>query len=146
MPAVEVERHFAAPVEEVWKVYTDHAGWSAWAGFSKSWLEVEGEPDRNGTGAVRAFGSGAVTAYEKVLEFEPPKRMTYTVVRGGLPMKNHQGEVVFTPEDGGTRITWRCRFDSKLPGLGGLMRFAVTRVFRTALDGLAAHSFPDART
>lgn len=146
MPSVEVERHFDAPIEDVWKVYTDHAGWSAWAGFSKSWLEVEGREDRNGTGAVRAFGSGGVTAYEEVLEFDPPKRMTYRVVRGGLPMKNHLGEVVLSREDGGTRLTWRCRFDSKVPGLGGLMKFFVTRVFRGALEGLARHAFPDRRS
>ncbi len=145
MPSVEVERYFAAPVEEVWRVYTDHAGWSAWAGFSKSWLETEGKPDRNGTGAVRGFASGRVTVFEEVLEFDPPKRMTYQVVRGGPPMKNHHGEVICEPEGDGTRVTWRCRFDSKIPGLGWLMRFFVTRVFRTALDGLAAHAFPDPR-
>jgi uncharacterized protein YndB with AHSA1/START domain len=142
MPSVEVERHFAAPIAEVWKVYTDHAGWSAWAGFSSSRLEVEGAPDRNGTGAVRAFGSGRVTAFEEVLEFEPPKRMTYRVVKGA-PMKNHHGEVVFEPEGEGTRVTWRCRFDPKVPGMGWFLRIVVTRVFRTALDGLAAHAFPD---
>jgi uncharacterized protein YndB with AHSA1/START domain len=59
MPSVEVERRFAASVEEVWRVYTDHAGWSAWAGFSKSWLEVEGKPDRNGAGAVRGLAAYA---------------------------------------------------------------------------------------
>jgi hypothetical protein len=72
--------------------------------------------------------------------------MTYRVVKGGPPMKNHHGEVFFEPEGDGTRVRWRCRFDSKVPGLGGLMRFFVTRVFRTALDGLAVHSFPDRRT
>jgi hypothetical protein len=72
--------------------------------------------------------------------------MTYQVVRGGPPMKNHHGEVICEPEGDGTRVTWRCRFDSKIPGLGWLMRFFVTRVFRTALDGLAAHAFPDPRT
>ena len=146
MPSVEVERHFAAPVEEVWRVYTDHAGWSAWAGFSKSWREVEGKPDRNGTGAVRGFASGRLSVLEEVLEFDPPKRMTYRVVKGEGPMKNHHGEVVCEPEGDGTRVTWRCRFDSKVPGLGWLMRLYVTRVFRTALDGLAAHAFPDPRT
>jgi hypothetical protein len=48
MPSVEVERRFAASVEEVWRVY-----------FSKSWLEVEGKPDRNGAGAVRGLAAYA---------------------------------------------------------------------------------------
>jgi uncharacterized protein YndB with AHSA1/START domain len=146
MQSVEVARHFAAPVEEVWRVYTDHAGWSAWAGFSKSWLETEGRTDRNGAGAVRGFSSGRLTVFEEILEFDPPKRMTYRVMKGGPPMKNHHGEVLCQPEGDGTLVTWRCRFDSKIPGMGWLMRLFVTRVFRTALDGLAAHAFPDPRT
>jgi uncharacterized protein YndB with AHSA1/START domain len=141
---VEVTRRFAASPQQVWDVYTDHAGWKHWAGFTRSWLAVEGKPDPNGPGAVRAFGSGPVTAFEEVLEFEAPKRMTYRVVRGGLPMKNHLGEVRFEADGYGTRVVWRCRFDSRIPGLGAPMRIFVTRFFRKALEGLARHSFPDA--
>jgi uncharacterized protein YndB with AHSA1/START domain len=139
---IEVEREFCAPQQEVWDVYTDHAGWSAWAGFQKSWLEVAGSPDRNGTGAVRGFSSAGVRVFEEVVEFEPPKRMTYRVVRGGGPMKDHLGEVVFEPDGAGTRVIWCCRFNSKVPGLGPLMRFFVTWILRRALEGLERHSFP----
>lgn len=143
MPAVEVERRFAAPVEAVFAAYTDHARWNEWAGFSQSRLATPGEPDPNGAGAVRALGSGGVTVYEEVLEFERPKRMTYRIVRGGLPITNHHGEVLFEPDGDGTRVHWRCRFDSRVPGLGWLLRLFITRVFRNALEGLARHSFPD---
>ena len=137
MQKVEVVRTFPAPAERVWEVYTDHAGWSQWAGFQKSWLEREGEKDRNGTGAVRGFGSGGIKVFEEVLDFEPCKRMTYRVIRGGLPMKNHLGEVLFESEGEDTRVIWRCRFESAIPGLGWLWRLLVTRVFRNALAGLA---------
>jgi uncharacterized protein YndB with AHSA1/START domain len=136
---VEVQRTYSAPIDVVWNVYTDHAGWHRWAGFPSSWIETPGETDRNGRGAVRGFGANGVSVLEEVLDFEPPKRMTYRMVRGGLPVKNHRGEVVFEPEDGGTRVVWRCRFDSKVPGLGPLMRYVVTRVFRGALEGLAQY-------
>ena len=142
MPQVEVVRCFPAPPQSVWDVYTDHANWSAWAGIPKSRLATEGSPDRNGTGAVRVLGQGPASAHEEVLEFEPPKRMTYRVVKGPLPMKNHLGEVMFEPDGDGTRVTWRCRFDSRVPGLGWPMRALVTRIFRNALEGLARHSFP----
>lgn len=142
MQEVEVVRRFRAPPQAVWDVYTDHARWSEWAGFGSSRLDRPGAPDPNGSGAVRAFGSGGVTAFEEILEFEPPKRMTYRILRGGLPMKNHLGEVRLEADSDGTVLTWRCRFDSRIPGLGPLMRFAVTRVFRRALAGLAHHSFP----
>ena len=143
MQNVEVTRTFSATPEQLWRVYTDHAGWKAWAGMTHSSLDLQGTPDPNGTGAVRCLGSYGINAHEEILDFDPPRRMTYRVVKGGLGMKNHLGEVLFEPSGRGTKITWRCRFDSKIPGLGGIMRIFVTRVFRTALEGLARHSVPD---
>jgi uncharacterized protein YndB with AHSA1/START domain len=142
MQHVEVERRFAAPPAQVWKVYTDHAGWSAWAGLGRARLETEGHPERNGVGAVRCFTTGGVSVFEEVLSFEPPKRMTYRVVRGGIPiMKDHLGEVLLEPDGAGTRLIWRCRFASSVPGLGPPMRWLVTRLFRRALEGLAKRGF-----
>jgi hypothetical protein len=69
--------------------------------------------------------------------------MTYRVVRGGPPLKNHLGEVCFEPDGEGTRVVWRCRFDSRIPGLGWLLRLGISKIFRDALDGLARRSFPD---
>ena len=53
------------------------------------------------------------------------------------------GEVDFEPEGDGTRITWRCRFESRVPFLGGVIARVLTRMFGKALDGLAAARFPD---
>lgn len=145
MRRVEVRHHFAAPPKAVWDVYTDHARWSEWGGFQKSWLEVEGSHDRNGTGAVRCLGTGPFVAVEEVLDFEPPKRMTYRFVRGPMPFENHLGEALFEPENGGTRLVWRCHFDSKIPGLGWLLERFVTQVFRRSLRGLERHCFPAPR-
>jgi uncharacterized protein YndB with AHSA1/START domain len=141
MQKIEVRHTFDAPPQAVWDAYTDHARWKEWAGFPKSWLEVEGSPDRNGTGCVRGLGQGPMTVFEEVRDFEPPKRMTYTVVRGAVPFKNHLGEVVFEPEGDGTLVIWRCRFDSKVPGLGWLFQRYVSGIFRKALHGLERHSF-----
>ena len=111
-------------------------------GLGSARLATEGHPDRNGVGAVRCFKTGPVSVYEEVLTFEPPKRMTYRVVRGGIPiMKDHLGEVLLEPDGAGTRLIWRCRFDSKVPGLGAPMRWLITRLFRNALEGLAKRGF-----
>ena len=139
MQNVEVVRLFDTAPEDLWAVYTDHAGWSRWAGFQKSYLEKKGSPDPNGTGAVRVLGSSGVDAVEEVLDFEPPRRMTYRIVRGALPMKNHLGEVCLEPDGNGTRLVWRCRFESKIFGLGWLLQGIVTTFFRRALAGLDRH-------
>jgi uncharacterized protein YndB with AHSA1/START domain len=135
---VEVTHRYDAPPQAVWDVYTDHARWSEWAGTPGARLLREGSPDPNGTGAVRAFVGGL---REEVLEFEPPKRMTYTVTAGLFPIEQHLGEVLLEPDGTGTRVVWRCRFESRIPGLGGLLRRFVTSSFTRALAGLERHSF-----
>lgn len=137
MQHIEVERTIAAPIEKVWERYTDHVGWSRWAGLGKVVLEREGVPAPNGVGCVRVIGSGMTAAYEEVVSFEPPHRMSYRVVRGGIPIRDHLGEVEFTAVDGGTHVRWRCRFESRVPFVGGLLQWLVTTVFRRALAGLA---------
>lgn len=143
MQQVTVTRTFSATPEQVWNVYTDHAGWKSWARMTHSSLVVEGKSNKNGTGAVRCLGSYGMNSHEEILDFEPPHRMTYRVVKGGLGIKNHFGEVLFEPSGTGTRVTWRCRFDSAIPGFGPAMRLLITRVFQRALDGLAQQCFTD---
>jgi len=137
MQHVEVVEEFAAPPEVVFDRYTDHVSWSRWAGLGKVTLAREGVPAPNGVGCVRVFNTAGLGLHEEVLTFERPKRMTYRIVKGPVPMRDHHGEVVFEPTANGTRVTWRCQFDSKIPGLGGVQRLFITRTFRNALRGLA---------
>lgn len=136
MQQVEVHHHFAAPIDRVWARYTDHVSWSTWAGLGKVKLAREGTPAPNGVGCVRQFAAGGMGLQEEVLTFEPPHRMTYRICRGGGPIADHLGEVLMQPRDGGTDVTWRCHFRSRVPGLGSLMRLGIARTFRSALRGL----------
>ena len=142
MQHVEVRRHIDAPPGAVWDAYTDHVGWSGWAGVGRVRLAREGDPHPNGVGCIRVLGPGPLAAREEVLGFEPPERMTYRVVSGGLPMRDHLGEVRFEAEDAGTRVVWRCRFEPRIPGTGLLLQRLVTWIFRRALEGLARRRFP----
>ena len=137
MQRVEVQQRIAAPIETVWDRYTDHVSWTDWAGLGRVRLAREGVPPPNGVGCVREISSAGVAVYEEVLSFERPHRMTYRVVRGGLPIRDHLGEVSFEPCDGATLVTWRCQFNSRIPGLGGAFRLVITRLFRNALRELA---------
>jgi len=142
MQEVVVTKTFAAPRRAVWSVYTDHLSWNDWARIGKVRLEREGRPSRNGVGCVRVISSGGISVHEEVLSFEEPEKMTYRVLRGGLPIKNHFGEVRFDEAASGrTTVTWRCRFDSRIPGLGFLWKAIITKVFRDTLGGLASGPF-----
>ncbi|MDP6978942.1 MAG: SRPBCC family protein [Myxococcota bacterium] len=136
--AVAVEHDYDAPPEAVWRVITDHARWSEWSGLRNSHLVREGHPDPNGVGCIRGFVAGT---REEVLSFDPPKCTTYTLTRSVMPMKNHIGEIRLEPRGEGTRVLWRCWFDPSIPGLGGLLRGVITKMFRNALSGLEARGF-----
>jgi uncharacterized protein YndB with AHSA1/START domain len=141
MRHVEVERFFRHPVERVFRRYTDHAGWSAWAGSGRVLLTREGYPERDGVGAVRAFAL-VPGLREEVVRFEPPRgdapaRMDYRVIGGPIPIRDHHGEVTFLPEAGGTRIAWRITFRSAIPGLGPVLERGISLVFQRLLAALA---------
>ena len=142
MQHVRAERRYPASPQAVWDVYTDHAGWKEWAGMPSSVVTRPGAPDPNGSGCIRQLGAGPSQALEEVLDFEPPKRMTYRVVGGPMPIRDHLGEVLFEPDGDGTRIVWTCRFESTVPGLGWPLRLGITAFFRMALRGLARVHFP----
>ena len=145
MGNVRVTRKVAAPREQVWAVYTDHVSWQDWSGIGRVRLERRGAPTPNGVGCVRVISSYGVSVHEEILSFDPPSRMTYRVIRGGIPIKNHLGEVVFDEDpasDATTVLTWSCRFDSKIPGFDFLWCRIVEKVFRDTLDAMIRNRFP----
>lgn len=136
MQKLEVTRNIPGPRQAVWDLYTDHVSWTEWAGMGKVSLVREGEPAPNGVGCVRVISNRGISVEEEVVSFEPPLRMSYKLTRGVFPIKDHLGEVSFEETDGGTRVVWRCRFNSTIPGLGGLWRVLITRMFSAALASL----------
>jgi len=137
MKHVEVQQVIEAPMQVVWDRYTDHVSWTQWAGLGTVRLERPGVPPPNGVGSVRVISNAGFKVFEEVVSFEPPRRMTYRVVKGGIPIKDHMGEVLFEPHERGTLVTWRCQFDSRVPGLGGAFQLLITRLFRNALHRLS---------
>ncbi len=141
METVAVTRSIPAPRERVWEVYTDWVSWSDWAGIGRVRLGREGSPSPNGTGCVRVIRSAGVSVEEEIVSFDPPSSMSYRVVRGGIPIKNHLGEVFFEDQGGSTLVRWRCRFASRIPGLGFLWRAIVRSVFQRTLAALERYPF-----
>ncbi|MEO8606230.1 MAG: SRPBCC family protein [bacterium] len=137
MQQVEVQQQFRAPIERVFARYNDHVSWGTWSGLGAVRLARQGVPAPNGVGCVREFKTGGAKVREEVVSYEPPHRMTYRLIAGPVPMADHLGEAVFEARDDGTLVTWRCRFRSRIPGGGWLMRIMITRLFSRALRGLA---------
>jgi uncharacterized protein YndB with AHSA1/START domain len=132
---VEVTRKIEAPRERVWSHYVDHAGWTRWAGLGRVLIERAGAPSVNGVGCIRAFQTGGPPTREEVVAFEAPTRLVYKLL-SGAPLRDHRGEVTFEDDGTGTRVTWRCDFASRVPGLGRVLRVGIGFVFRRTLKRL----------
>ncbi len=137
MRNVEVERIVEAPIEEVFRRYTDHAAWSSWAGLGKVTRERDGAPSKNGVGCIRVFNNG-LKMREEIVSFDEPTRMTYRIV-GFSPLRGHLGEVTFEPHETGTRVVWRCQFDSRIPFTGAAIERALVKLFTVTLSRFARH-------
>lgn len=120
-----VTAHSDAPPDKVFALVADGANWSSWAGPFILWSgwETEGDPAPGGVGAIRLLGLKRVHTRERIEEYDPPHRLSYSIL-SGMPVKNYLAVVELTPEDGGTRIIWRATFEPKVPGTG-----TVTRLF-----------------
>ncbi|MCC6644688.1 MAG: SRPBCC family protein [Polyangiaceae bacterium] len=135
MNEIVVSRDLSHDPARVWARYTDHEGWSSWAGLGRVRLVRRGAPERDGEGAVRAF-SLSPGLREEVVTFERERLMQYRVTRGPLPIDRHLGEVLFEPRGGGVGITWRVSFRALAPGLGGVMERGLSALFARVLGAL----------
>ena len=137
MQIVEARAHSAADREAVWRLVADARGWSRWGAWESAELEREGDPPVGGVGAVKALKRGRVVSREEVTEFEPPARFGYRLL-SGLPLRGYEAQVTLAAAPGGgTDITWRSRFEPKIPLTGGLFRRALQRFTQDTAERLA---------
>jgi uncharacterized protein YndB with AHSA1/START domain len=137
---VKVQEEVAAPLEQVWALYTDHAGWKHWAGVHEVVVRQPGEPAPNGLGAVVVLRSHGIAVEEEITAFEPPRRLAYQLV-AGLPLRHHEAEVCFEPLEGRTRVDWRVRFSPLIPGTGNLLARLLRERMAATLQRLARYPF-----
>lgn len=148
MPRVRtfrLTRRVAAPVEVVWPLLADHAGYARWTPLPVSRLETAGTDDPNGVGAVRFLGVGSVGLREKVLAFTHEEHLAYTIV-AGLPVRDHRADVRLESDGGGTEIDYACSFEPTLPVAGPVMELVLRGAIQAmlgALDREATGSAPD---
>jgi uncharacterized protein YndB with AHSA1/START domain len=124
-----------APIALVFERITDHEAMVSWPGIQACRLIVEGTP-RNGLGAVRRIKANGVTLDERVVNYEPPVRYDYQIIRG-LPVK-HLGTVRLNETPEGVRVTWHIELSSWVPGIAPVVAFLLQRGLPGALNFFAA--------
>ncbi|HEY6416230.1 MAG TPA: SRPBCC family protein [Acidimicrobiales bacterium] len=134
----------AAPPPAVYALLVDGSTWPSWSGHSGFELVERGEGDGDGVGAIRILHRGTMRSREQIVELVPDRRLGYTLL-AGLALRDYRANVDLEPERGGTAIHWYSDFSAKVPGTGGLYRWALTRFVTQATASLAAHAAETAR-
>jgi hypothetical protein len=138
MATIRIERTLAAPIDGVFAVISDHAGYSRFPGVKSSELVREGELERDGVGAQRRIRFPPLTFVEDITHFERPVRMDYLITGINAPMTHHGGSMLLAESGAGTHVTWTSSFDFDVPVIGGLLgaiaRAIFSRGFQRVLD------------
>ena len=117
---IDVTAISAAAPSAVFALLYDVSTWPQWGDWETAELEEPGSPDPNGVGAIRSF-TGHARSREQVVAVEPDRHLAY-ILLSGIPIRGYRADVRLTPiATGGTTITWRSSFRSKIPGLTGLI-------------------------
>jgi len=139
MASFTFTREIDAPVETVFEVLTDHAGYAKLTPLRKSELERQGESDPNGVGAIRRLTVVGPPMREEVIAYEAPSRFSYKVL-SGLPVRDHVGTVELSDAGGGTRMVYAVRTQSTLPVVGFAVIAGIKQAVKGLVDGVAKES------
>ncbi len=120
MATVIVDVYIHAPVEKVWEIISDHGNFTRFPGVTSAQLLKTGEKDRNGTGAVREIHSRGAKFVEEIINFDPPYRYDYKVMKCNMPIEHDHGWMKLIPRGEGTEVRWESSFRYKIPLLGDL--------------------------
>ena len=137
--SIQITQSFKAPVETIFNILTDHEAFGQVINARiKRVVDSQGE-NKNGAGSVRRISAFPAPAFEEtVVRFEPNQLMEYVVSKGS-PIKNHNGRMEFSEEQGQTRLEYAISFEPKLPFLllGAVIKNAIEKSIRNGLQGLA---------
>jgi hypothetical protein len=117
MPGVEITRTLEVPIESLFDVISDHAGYSRFRGIQHSEIVRAGEPEPNGLGALRRIHSRPLRFEEEITHFERPVRMDYVIRDVNVPMVHEGGSIRLESRGASmTHVHWvsRWRFTTPL--------------------------------
>jgi hypothetical protein len=114
MASFALHKTVAAPIEVVFDVLTDHAGYARILPLRSATLERQGEPAPNGVGAIRVLRAVGPPTREQVTEYIRPTRFSYKAL-SGVPAREHGGTVELRANGAGTEVTYRVTTVPKLP-------------------------------
>lgn len=131
MKEIEVEVVAAAEPEVVWALLADVSTWSRWGPFDEASIE-----SGRGLDEIRRFRSGRRVTRERVIGFEPERRLAYELL-SGIPLRSYRAEVTLSDTRCGTTVRWHSTFEPRWPGTGALIERGLTAFIEDTAEALA---------
>lgn len=136
MAEVKTETIISAPVEVVWKLLADHAGYTRFPLVSDCRLIQPGTEEQNGKGAVRLLSGLMINIEQEVIYYEEPTRMDFHIRDCSIPMEHQYESIRITPEGDDTRVLWISRFEVNIPLAGPVLGNIAGTVFHQLYGGI----------
>lgn len=132
MQRVEITHDFALPVERVYGYLSEHENLGPIFGAKVERVR-DGQDSRNGVGSVRRLKVGPLPWFEETnTQVVPNELIEYRITRGSV-LRDHRGEMRFSPLGDGTRLTYVIEFDAKVPLTGPLLKKTIEGNVRSGL-------------
>ncbi len=139
MQRIEIDQDFSKPVERVYAYLAEHENLGPLFGVKITRVR-DGDTERNGVGSVRALRLAVLPPFEEtVTEAIPNELIRYRITKGS-PLRDHHGEMRFTPLGTGTHLRYVIEFGAVAPGLDKIIKLGLERSLRAALPSVDANS------
>jgi uncharacterized protein YndB with AHSA1/START domain len=128
-----------APPEKIWEIVADHTNMPKWLKALRK-VTLPDAP-KTGVGTRRWVSPGGpIVLKEVITHFEAPRLFGYSV-RGGVPVKKHQGFIELTPvATGKTRVVYTTEIQTPIPipgdPLGWVAAIALNKSINDGLKNL----------
>ena len=139
MQRLEITQDFALPVERVYGYLSEHENLGPIFGAEVERVR-DGQDSRNGVGSVRRLKVGPLPWFEETnTQVVPNELIEYRITRGSV-LRNHRGQMRFSPHGDGTRLDYVIEFDAKVPLTGPLLKKTIEGNVRSGLKQVDARA------
>lgn len=137
MQIVQLTQESSRSVADLYALLADHDRLGSVLGVPVKRIK-DGKTAPNGIGSVRRIGAGPVAIEETVVGAVVDKSIDYKITKGGWPLKNHHGRLVFKAlPGGGSQVQWRIEFGAAVPGAAVLVKQLLSLAIGRGLRKLA---------
>ncbi len=138
MAIAKAELLFSEPIEQVFQQISRHEDFKLFGPVSSAELIQEGQPTRNGVGAIRKVKAMGVTVVEEVTYFDAPNSYEYKILEALPLLVPKKGKVELTQRHEGTHVLWTSEFTMNIPVAGEAVAQSVALFLSQQLKGLLA--------